>query len=638
MAEDVIAKLELTKHPEFQPEENKLISFDWKTWLKSYLPQQSGGAELDEAETFYDSVVEYYFERLKVTPVKNSQLVRVAFEANDRQLAADVANNLANIYIVNDLEARLSMTSKASDWLTQRIEDLGEKLKASEIALQSYREREKLIEVGGVSTLTAQQLQDLGGQLVMAEQRRATAESSLRQINALKGQPVERLASIPAVLSDSLVSSLREAEAEAQRKVSSFSKRYGPKHPKMIEAQADLTEARLNVQRQIESVIKGVEKEYQVARENEQSIKRSLGSAKGEMQQINRKSQELRVLEREVEANRQLYSQFLEKMKEAKETTGLERVRARVSDPAVPAVKPIKPKKSLIVAIAGMLGLFLGVLLAFLQEHLDNTIKRASDLEEKLKLPLLGWLPHLKLKRKDGESPLTFSREHTHSFYTESIRTLRTAILLSGLDDPYKVIVVTSSVPGEGKSTVSMNLADSLGELHKVLLVDADMRRPTVAKTWGLSKDTFGLSEFVSGSAKISECVHQVEDGNIYVMPSGLIPPNPLELLSSKKFKEALDVLGKTFDHIIIDSAPTLAVSDALVLSTHASGVIYVVKADSTPYPTAQDGLKRLRQSRAHIIGGVLNDVPQGKKDSYGRYGKYGDYGGYYGSYGYTSQ
>lgn len=325
---------------------------------------------------------------------------------------------------------------------------------------------------------------------------------------------------------------------------------------------------------------------------------------------------------------------FLKRLKETSETGDLQKANARVVDPAEIPVLPVKPKKTRIVGIATFLGLLLGVGLAFLLEQLDNTVKRAADIEDRLHLPLLGLLPHLKLGKR--ESPLSYSRGHKKSFFAESIRTVRTSVLLSGLDDPYKVIVVTSSVPGEGKSTVAMNLADSLGDMHKVLLIDADLRRPTVATVWGLDRKALGLSEFVSQTAKLSECVHQLDERNVFVMPSGMVPPNPLELLSSKRFKDALDTLGKTFDHIIIDSAPALAVSDALVLSRNASGAIYVVKADSTPYPVAQDGIKRLKQYGVHLIGAVLNDVPQKKKKGYG-YGRYDSYGGsYYGSYGYS--
>jgi capsular exopolysaccharide synthesis family protein len=542
------------------------------------------------------------------------------------------------MYIEADLEARLQMTTKASGWLTKRLEGLREKLKASEEELQRYREQENLLESGGKSELTAKHIQELNEKLVSAQQRRALTEATYKQVQELKGKSWESYLSVPAVLNDPLVGNLKQAESEAKRKVSALSKRYGPKHPKMIQMRADLAEARANVRKRVNSVIAGIEKEYRVASAEQSSVSSVLESTKGEMQQINRKGYRLGILEREVEANKQLYDMFMGRYKETSETAGLESVRARITDHAEPALKPAKPKKKLIILIAGFLGLFVGVLLAFLKEHLDNTIKLAVEMEEKLGLPVLGILPHLDLNLAGGETPLKYSREHKQSFFTESVRTVRTGILLSGLDDPYKVIVVTSSVPSEGKSTIAMNLADSLSEMNKVLLLDADMRRPSVGKNFGLKAGANGLSEYVSKSAKADECIYQINDSNLYVMPSGVIPPNPLELLSSKTFGDALEALSKTFDHIIVDSAPTLAVSDALVLSSHASGVIYVTKSDTTPIPAAREGLKRLRKANAHLIGGVLNEVnPKRGMKAYAGYGEKGYYAGnYYGSYGYS--
>jgi capsular exopolysaccharide synthesis family protein len=638
LAARVIDKLSLAEHPEFQPEEDQgglsfKLNFNWRDWFAAWLPAMDEGVSDPEAEALAarEALIDDFLERLKVTPVRNTRFVRISFEAHDPALAARIANTLADTYIESDLDARLEMTKKATAWLASRLEELKKKLRDSEQALQAYREKERLVDSGGVGTLTAEQLQDLRQKLVTAQQERIRAQAVVNQVRAARGD-LDKLASIPAVLNDPVVSSLKAAEVDAERHLKTLAKRYGAKHPKMAEARADLQEARAAVRKRIRSVIAGLEKEYQVALTNERAIRASLENAKGEMQSIHRKSYQLNVLEREVESNRQLYELFLKRLKETSETGDLQKANARIADPAVVPVVPVKPKKGQIVGIAGVLGLLFGIGLAFLLERLDNTFKRASDVEERLGLPLLGVVPHLKLGK--NESPLDYARAHAQSLFSESIRTIRTSVLLSGLDEPYKVIVVTSSVPGEGKSTLAMNLADSLGDMHKVLLIDADLRRPTVATTWGLDRKAMGLSEFLSQSAKPSECVHQLGERSVYVMPSGVVPPNPLELLSSRRFKEALDTLGRTFDHIIIDSAPALAVSDALVLSRNASGVIYVVKADSTPYPAAQEGVKRLRQHKAHLIGAVLNEVPQKKKKGYGYYDSYG--GSYYGSYGYT--
>lgn len=635
LAARVIDKLSLADNPEFLPQKDSGWSFrlNWREWFAAWLPAADEGAPDPEAEALAarEALIGDFLDRLKVAPVRNTRFVRISFEAHDPALAALIANTLADTYIESDLDARLEMTKKATAWLASRLEELKKKLRVSEQALQAYREKEKLIDSGGVGTLTAEQLQDLRQNLVVAEQERIRAQAAVSQVRAAKGDP-DKLSSIPAVLNDPVVSSLKGAEVDAERRLKILAKRYGAKHPKMAAARADLQEARAAVRKRVSSVIASLVKEYQVALTNERAIRASLENAKDEMQSIHRKSYQLNVLEREVDSNRQLYEMFLRRLKETSQAGDLQKANARIADPAAVPVVPVKPKKRQIVSIAGVLGLLFGIGLAFLLERLDNTFKRASDVEERLGLPLLGAVLHLKLGK--GETPLDYARSHPQSRFAESIRTVRTSVLLSGLDEPYKVIVITSSVPGDGKSTLAMNLADSLGEMHKVLLIDADLRRPTVATTWGLDRKAKGLSEFLSQSANASECVHQLDERNVYVMPSGVVPPNPLELLSSRRFKEALDTLGRTFDHIIIDSAPALAVSDALVLSRNASGVIYVIKADSTPYPAAQEGIKRLRHYKAHLIGAVFNDVSQKKKKGYGYYD--GDGGGYYASYGYT--
>ncbi len=648
LAEKVIDQHQLASHPEFIPDDEPGLLAQWTDWRqwapdwRSYLPEglfpgmvASEGVQEDNERA---ELIRDFQGRLSVTPVLNSQLVKIGFEAHDRKLAAHVANAVGNGYIVNEMESRLQMTATAMGWLTGRLQGLRDKLETSEKELQNFREREQLVEIGGVKTLSAGQLSELNQKLVLARQKHAEAAASYREARSIKSMDDPEVASIPAVLRDQHVGDLKSMEAEARRKVSALEKRYGPKHPKMIAARADMAEAEVRVKRRMREVLSGVEKQYRVVKAEMASLQSAMGKTKGELQQINRKGYELGVREREVETNRQLYDLFLGRLKETSESSGMQTANARLVDLAVPAIDPYKPKKKIIVLLAAFVGLFLGIVWAFLLEHLDRTIKHAGEMEERLELPVLGILPHLNLKTQRGETPLRHVRENPQGLFSESLRTVRTGVLLSGLDTPHKVIMVTSAAPGEGKTTVAATVAETLAEMHKVLLIDADMRRPTIRKLYDIEKGHPGLSEYVSGTAEISKCMIKMEEKDLYVLPAGVVPPNPLELLSSKRFGETVRRLSESFDQIVIDSAPTLAVSDALVLSTIASGVICVVRADLTPYPMAQEGLKRLRRANAHLIGGVLNQVPLDKKGGYGKYGKYSYYGDqYYGSYGYTS-
>ncbi|HQV41153.1 MAG: polysaccharide biosynthesis tyrosine autokinase [Moraxellaceae bacterium] len=391
---------------------------------------------------------------------------------------------------------------------------------------------------------------------------------------------------------------LSERQIQAQFKLSEISKRYGPKHPSYLQAQYELDEADI-----------------------------ALRQARKNAMVVARKEFRLQELMREVETNRNLYDTFFTRIKEANQTRQLETSNARVVDPAVVSSIPVKPNKKLTMALAFVLSLMLGVLLAFLLDYLDSTFKGAEDVEARLGVPMLGLLPLAKSKTKSNFAQATFLEEGMQSF-AEAMRTIRTGVILSSIDAPHQIVVVTSSVPGEGKTTTSLNLALAMGQMERVLLIDADMRRPSVAKACNIPAASPGLSNLVAGSADMSQCIHHLEDGNIDVLTAGLIPPNPLELLSSKRFKEVLNQLLEKYDRIVIDSAPTLAVSDALVLASLANAVIYVVKSDSTAFHSARTGIQRLQRVNAPLAGVVLNQVNFSKANKYGSYYGYYDYYG----------
>ncbi|MBL4623581.1 MAG: polysaccharide biosynthesis tyrosine autokinase, partial [Flavobacteriales bacterium] len=402
----------------------------------------------------------------------------------------------------------------------------------------------------------------------------------------------------------------------------------GHKHPNIIATKSELKTAKNNTHKQIRRIVSGIKKEYEVARANERAVERELASSKNEARGINKKEYKLRILERDVSSNRQLYDMFLTRFKETNVSDDMQTTIARVVDPSVVSYIAHKPKKKLIVGIALVLGLFISVLLAFLLEYLDATFKSVEDVEKRLGMTVLGILPLLK-DNIDDRSVKTHFIENGKSNYSESIRTIRTGVMLSGLDNPHKIILVTSSVPSEGKSSLACNLAMAVGQMEKVLLIDADMRRPTIGRTFGFSPATPGLSNLVAGTEPVEQCINKLEGTDIDIMTSGIVPPNPLELLSSKKFEEILMSLSEQYDRVIIDSAPTQTVSDSMMLSQYASAVIYVVKSDETPYHVAEQGIKRMHEVKAPLLGVVLNKVDVSKSQSY--YGYYG-YGQGYGT------
>ena len=634
LARRIVEKMKLVDHPVMDPRKQKESGFS----LKKLVPAAWLGE--DEALTFtpeqLQSIVVGRFKReLTIELVRNSQLIKISYESPDKEFAATAANWVAEGFIEADMDARLAMTQKAGAWLTERLSGLRKKLEESERALQQFRERERIVDAKGVAQSGAsKQLEQLSSGLVEARQKRAEAEAAYQQVQAAQKSKID-VESIPAVQKNPIYIQLKAAESAAEGRLADAAKKYGPEHPKRQTADAELRAARENTKRQIDTITTSITKEYELVRAQEGAVERALAQSKGDILGMNRKEYELGVHEREVASNKSLYEMFTSRMKETNVAGDLQSPIARVVDPAVVRDAPYSPKKARIIGIAAVVGLILGLMLALLLEYLDNTIKNAEDVDAKLRQPLLGQLPRLKGKLESGDLQLAFIKDKDPGF-SEEIRSIRTGVLLSSIESPHKVLLVTSSIPGEGKTSVATNIALALGQVRKVCLIDADMRRPTVAKVLGVDTTSKGLSNLVSGSDPTSECLHFNKELGIHVIPSGVVPPNPLELLSSIRFAEAMKWLEDSFDIIVIDSPPLQLVSDPLILSQFANSVVYVVKADSTPYQVALGGLDRLREVKAHVLGVVINQIDREKADRYYGYGKYSayGYGKKYGGYG----
>ncbi len=625
LAQKLVDKLKLTTHPAFDPRQQAAdtshFALPWKSSAPNAPPTE---------EAIRNAAVGRVMTGLQVQLVRNSQLMRISYDTSDRELAAAIPNGLADAYIENDLDAKLQMTQRASAWLTERLGSLRQKLAASEQALQQYRERERIVDVKGAATTgIARQLDEAGTRLVNARQRRVEAENAFNQIQGASKSRSDLL-SLPAVAKDPSVQKLKDQESELERKLAELGQRYGKEHPRIIAAEAELRQARDSTRRQVDVVVAGINREYEVAKANEQSLERVVSQSRGEIQSLNRKEFQLGVLEREVNANRELYDMFLNRFRQTKAAGDLQSTVARIVDPAVVPRYAVSPRKAQAIGLAAIVGLVLGIMLAFLLEYLDNTVKSSDDVEVKLRLPLLGILGRLKADKGAASGNLQRALlSDTHSVFAESVRTIRTSVLMSALDNPHKVILVTSSVPEEGKTTVATNLAIAFGQIRRVCLIDADMRRPSIAKALGLDSSLPGLSHLVAGTEVAAKCVHLDKDSGIHIIPAGVVPPNPQELLSSKRFNEMMKKLHEMFDIVIIDSPPVQLMSDSLVLSSYANTVIYVVKADSTPYQVARAGIERLNSVGAPVLGVVLNQLDLRRADRYYGYGKHSAYGKY---------
>ena len=616
----VVRKVGLSTHPEFDPRQHKPPA--WQFWADA-----QAAKDLDE-ETVESLVVARVQARANIAPVRLSQLVKIHFESADRRLAAEVANEIADAYIRADMDARFTMTQQANVWLSTRLSELKQKLDASEKALQDYREKAGIADTKGLAQGgQSKQVEEMGQRLVEARVKRTQAEENFRQV---QGTRADRY-TLPAIVNHPSVASAKVAESTAEQKFAEIRQKYGPAFPTYKEAEKELEAARANTRRQADAIVSSIEKEYRVARANERALEESLQRSRGSIQQVNRKEIDLSNYEREVTTNKQLYETFLARVKETNAAGDIQTAVARVVDPAVAELKPVKPQKPQIVAAAFAASLLGAAMLAFLLNRMDNTLKTTEAVEQRLGETLLGALPKLGGPQERKATRLMI--EEPNSAFAEAVRTVNTGILLSTLDTQNKIVAITSSLPEEGKSTLATNLALAQAKTKRVLLIDSDLRRPVLAARLGIQAGEKGLTELLAGQAG-AEVIRTLEGTDLKMLPAGKLPPNPLELLATDRFKEVLATLRASFDLIVIDCPPLQLVSDALIIGSEATGLIYVAEAGRTPVPLIRRNLKRVRDADVRLFGIVLNGYSFAHAERYyGEYSGYSKYGSsYYGS------
>jgi capsular exopolysaccharide synthesis family protein len=548
------------------------------------------------------ALVDSFLGALTVVPIRNSRLVELRFTSTEPQLAADMANALSKTYIEQNLEFKFNSSKEATDWLSSQMAEQRKKVEDSELQLQRYKEQHDAVAVEDRQNIVVQRLGEMNAAVTKAKTMRIEKEALYNQLKAMQGSGA--LDSFPAVLASDYVQTIKANLGDLQRQQAQLADKYGDRHPEMIKIRTAIQSTEAKLKNEIDKVVDSVRSEYESARAQETSLAGALDSQKYEALSLNRKGIEYSVLHREAESNRQIYESLMQRTKETGISGDFKASTIRVVDAAEVPKSPFLPRRERDASLAGLTGLLFAVGLVFFFEYLDNRIKTPQELRSTLNVPFLGMVPSV----PDQHQALI--TEGVPANFAEAVRSIRTNVLFSSAEEGAHIVVVTSAGPGEGKSVVSSNLAVSLAQAgQRVLVIDADMRRPRVHEIFDLPQEP-GLSNLLVGDCKPSEAVRKWSTvPGLCVLPAGMIPPNPAELLGSQRFEEYISTLGEHFDWVLIDSPPVLAVADAAVVANGASGVVFVVGADQTSRQAAREAIHQLQSAHARVIGAVLNRV-----------------------------
>jgi succinoglycan biosynthesis transport protein ExoP len=565
--------------------------------------------------------------RISVIPVKDSRLARIVVEDSSPQRAALLANEVADAYIAETLALRLKTSESANRWLEDRLSELEQTSKHSEIAVYDFKKDADMLTTSleDRQSMVSQRLNSYNGALTEVRTRIAGLRAKVQAIRGLRASVddstnPEWSPLLSSATETSIVSQLRLRYFTEKNDCSALRERYLSEHPKIVACEERLKSARLDLLAELGNIVRSAEAEQSEAETRDKNLSELFDAAKAEAFEVNKKQIEFDRLKREADNNQRLYDMVLKRLKDTELSGMLRTSNARILDSARPITTPIRPKVQSSLLLGFLLALVGSGGLALLLEHLDNTVKSQTDVEERLGVPFLGFVPRLSTpKTEPNTHQELFVFRNPKSSIAEACRAIRTNLLFMTPDRPLRTMLVTSSGPREGKSTTVINTGITMAQSgSRVLLVDTDMRRPRLHKAFGVPNE-IGVSSVIVGEATLGEIVKSTEVPNLFVAPCGPIPPNPAELFHAKAFQDLIDAALERFDRVIFDSPPVNAVADPLVLSTRVDGVLLVFRASETQRALAQRAVRALRAVQAKLLGGIVNDVDI--DDS--RYGSY---------------
>jgi len=641
-AEKVVDELDLVSHPFFnseaEPDSRGLfdeidVRGSLKGFVRDLVPEwlreelrrvqhaQETAAEVElseaeEAAELREWVIDAFHAGSDVLTNQRSRVLRIQYVAEDPAFAALAANALAEVYINETVLRKFEANARATDWLNQQVAELRQRLEASRAALQEHRRLIGLIDVEGQNNLLKEQLAQLNIDLVRARAARAEAEARNRQVEKLLESP-EGVESAAAVLESQLIQRLREQEAAVIRELAELRTQLRSQHPRLVLKQNELADLRTKIKREVGKLAGSFGNELEIARVRERSTNAEVERLRRQIEQQNEDLLELRALQSEVEANEKIYDAILTRFKQTDvQTDVLQQADARIISPAVAPDTPSYPRKSLIMVAAFFASLGLGVVLVFVAEHLEVGFRTMEEVEEHTGLPGLGVVPELGRRDLHGRAPHDLIVEEPNSRFSEAVRSIRTTLRISAATPP-KVLLVTSSLPNEGKSTLAAALARSAARGgQRVIALDTDIRAPSLHRAFNTA-NLQGLSEYLAGEVEPEEVIDVDVASGVHFITAGHYAPRISDLLGEKRMAELIEQLREVYDLVVVDAAPVLAVADALVLQRLVDRSVYVVRWGATPRESTEVGVRALLDAGAKVAGFVLSQANMKRYSAY---------------------
>jgi polysaccharide biosynthesis transport protein len=569
--------------------------------------------------------------RLKIEPVKDSRVVRLRVEDSNPEMAAMIANAVADAYIAQNLAVRNATTQSASIWLEDQLQDLEAKLGASGKSLFEFKRTHDIVATSWEDrqSMVSQRLTAINDALTKARVKRAELQARVDALRPTANGGTPAIEYLDVGADNTVIPQLKMKLQETRLECADLEAKYLEGHPRVVACSERLRLAQGALDSEVSSAIGAARKAYEEVVATEKNLSALLNEAKTDAFGLNQYEQQYLELKRTNDNNQRLYELILKRLKDTGVTGMLQASNVRVLEPARPRNSPIRPNLSHNVFLAIVLGLLGGIGLAFAAELLDNSIISQEQIENRLGLTFLGIIPQI-ARSKDGRAQDLIVHTQPKSAVAECLRAVRTNLLFMSPERPLRTILVTSSGPQDGKTTTVATLAGTMAESgNRVLVLDADMRRPRVHRVYEVDNSR-GLSSLILGEGSIEEVVHATSFPNVFVLPCGPVPPNPAELLHTGAFNRILADLAGRYDRVIIDSPPVGIVADAAVIATQVDGTVLVLKANQTSRDLARQAVRALNDVKARIFGAVLNDLDL-ENQRYGQYYYY-RYGYYYGN------